>query len=193
MKELIRIFRGLEIERHIEELGGFRIEIFREYPYLYEGEMEYERRYLAGYLRTPQSILAVIHDEKGMKGACTGIPLSFEDDEIKKPFDGENIDEIFYIGELMVRTDARGKGYGAALLTANLQRIDAAGFGKVCLYTVDRGETHPLRPQGYRPPDCLWQKLGFEKDKNRMAYFRWKDLGQESETEKPMNVWVKKN
>ena len=38
----MEIIRGPEIENYIDRLGRFRIEIFREYPYLYNGSIEYE-------------------------------------------------------------------------------------------------------------------------------------------------------
>ena len=38
--------KGKEILPYIEALGKLRIEIFKEFPYLYAGDMEYERKYL---------------------------------------------------------------------------------------------------------------------------------------------------
>ena len=44
---------GAEIEPHLEALGGLRIVVFREFPYLYEGTLAAEREYLQVYVRSP--------------------------------------------------------------------------------------------------------------------------------------------
>ncbi len=107
----MEILKGSEIKKHIEDLGCFRIEIFKEYPYLYDGDMQYEKEYLSRYLKSIESILILLKDSQGFVGACTGIPLKDEDTEFIKPFQENRIEEIFYIGKIMVRKDSRGKGF----------------------------------------------------------------------------------
>ncbi|MEB3293492.1 MAG: hypothetical protein VKJ24_10060 [Synechococcales bacterium] len=187
----MQLIRGINIEKYIEALGQFRIEIFQEYPYLYEGDLDYEKKYLSRYSRSPESMLAMIHDAQGMLGACTAIPLSDEDQDFKKPFEKDNLDEIFYIGEVMIRADSRGKGVGTNLLLNIMGLIDTSQYKKICLYTVERDPHHPLCPTNYRSPDSLWRRLGFMKDPDRVVYYHWKDIGEEVETQKPMNVWLK--
>lgn len=187
----MQIIRGSEIERHVDHLERFRIEIFREYPYLYDGSMEYERTYLGRYSRNPESYLLLLQDAHGIMGACTGIPLNGEDNEFQNAFVGENKDEIYYIGEIMLRADSRGKKLGSRLLSTALGLIDSERYKKVSLCTVDRGLHHPQRPGNYCSPDHLWTKFGFEKSMNLLAYFAWKDIGQDIETQKPMNIWLR--
>ncbi len=128
---------------------------------------------------------------QGILGAATGIPLVHDDSELIEPFKTQNLDEIFYIGELMIRHDNRGEGLGTNLLANTLDLIDKQRFKTVCLYTVDRGENHPSKPDSYRSPDSLWRKFGFQKHSSCLVYFSWQDLGDLVETEKPMNVWIK--
>ena len=189
----MKIMRGLEIENHIDDLGRFRMEIFREYPYLYDGSIEYERVYLSRYSRNPESLLLILQDDRGILGACTGMPLTSEDIGFQNTFVGENKDEIYYIGEIMLRADSRGQGLGSSLLSTALSLIDLTRFKKVSLCTVDRGLNHPRRPVNYCPPDYLWEKYGFVKSSNHLAYLGWKDIGHEIETDKPMNIWFKNN
>ena len=93
----MQIIRGPHIARHIEELGRFRINVFREYPYLYEGTLDYERKYLSRYCKDDESILVLRKDEQGILGACTAIPLKSEDPEFISPFADEQPDKIFVI------------------------------------------------------------------------------------------------
>jgi GNAT superfamily N-acetyltransferase len=189
----MQLIRGLEIENHIDDLGRFRIEIFREYPYLYDGSIEYERVYLRRYSRNPESLLLILQDACGILGACTGIPLTGEDIEFQNAFVGENKDEVYYIGEIMLRAGSRGQGLGSSLLSTALSLIDLNRFKKVSLCTVDRGLNHPRQPGNYCPPDYLWKKYGFAKSSNLKANLAWKDIGDEIETLKPMNIWFKNN
>lgn len=105
----MQIIRGPEIENHIDDLGKFRIEIFREYPYLYDGNIQFERVYLSPYSRNPESLLLILQDAHGIIGACTGTPLTGEDNDFQNAFVGENKDEIYYIGAVILRADSRSK------------------------------------------------------------------------------------
>lgn len=167
------------------------MEVFREYPYLYEGDLGYERKYLGRYARNPDSLLIMINDEDGLVGVCTGVPLLEESQVFRKLFAEEELHEVYYIGEVMVRADCRGKGIGTKLLATALLAIDAEKYKTICLAAVDRGKDHPLRPGQYTPPDSLWRKFGFEKYENLVVPFTWKDIGDKAETEKPMVVWIK--
>ena len=46
-------FHGPELEPHLDALGTLRIAVFREYPYLYDGSLEYEREYLRSHDQCP--------------------------------------------------------------------------------------------------------------------------------------------
>lgn len=189
----MQILRGSEIQHYIDQLGRFRIQIFREYPYLYDGSIEYERTYLERYSRSPKSLLLMLQDALGIVGACTGIPLADEDPEFQNAFAGENKEEVYCIGEVMLRADSRGKKLGSRLMSTALGLIDSNQFKKISLCTVDRGLSHPREPLGYSPPDYLWKKYGFEKSGNLIAYLDWKDMGQDVETRKPLNIWFRQH
>jgi GNAT superfamily N-acetyltransferase len=189
----MQILRGSEIQHYIDQLGRFRIQIFREYPYLCDGSIEYERTYLDRYSRSPNSLLLILQDVLGIVGACTGIPLVDEDPEFQNAFVGENKEEIYYIGEVMLRADSRGKKLGSRLMSTALDLIDSNQFKKISLCTVDRGLSHPREPLGYSPPDYLWKKYGLEKSGNLMAGQDWKDIGQDVETRKPLSIWFRQH
>jgi len=187
----MQVIRGAAISDYVDQLGRFRIDIFKEYPYLYDGCMDYEREYLSRYSSNPEGFLIVIQDHEGLVGACTGLPLSGEDQDFQAAFNGETVNEIFYIGEVLIRLGSRGKQLGSSLLSAALGLVDSSVYKKVCLCTVDRGIDDPRRPANYFPPDSLWTKHGFEKSNSLLAFLDWKDLGEEGMTRKPMNLWLR--
>jgi len=185
----MNVYKGSQIEPCLEMLGQFRIDIFREYPYLYDGDMAYEAAYLQRYAQSQDGVLCLLLDEQGIRGACTGLPLMDEDASFQAPFEKHEQQHIFYIGEVMVRANARGQGLGPQLIKAMLDQIDMQRFPIQCLYTVDRGDAHPAKPAQYRAPDYLWQRFGFSLVPEKLAYFSWKDLGDRHATSKPMRVW----
>jgi len=190
MSLALQTISGQEIARHIEALGQFRIDIFRDYPYLYEGEMQYERDYLARYSQCNQSLLLLAEDSAGVAAACTAIPLLTETEDFRAPFTKAEQEEFFYIGEVMVRSDYRHQGMGSQMLAKMINLIEQQGFRKICLYTVDRGQNHPTKPADYFPPDRLWQKFNFTTN-GQQVHFSWKDIGDAQASRKPMNVWVR--
>ena len=187
----MKVIRGKDIEKYIDQLGLFRIEIFREYPYLYKGNLERERKYLSRYSFSSEGILILMLDDLGILGTCMGLPLKDEDEEFIEPFRGSALDKIFYIGEVMIRKDSRGKRLGKELMLKMLSLIDCKKYTKVCLYTVERESDHPLKTEVYGSSDTLWEELGFKKDPKCLAHYSWRDVGEKEETSKRMNVWVK--
>jgi hypothetical protein len=57
--------------------------------------------------------------------------------------------------------------------------------------TVDRPETHPLRPRDYRPLDGFWSSQGYTKQPSLQAAFSWKEIGEESQSPKTLTFWTK--
>ena len=190
----VHTYLGAEIGAFIEPLGRYRIEIFREFPYLYDGDMEYERNYLSRYLQSGESFLLLGQDALGIACACTGIPLEHEMDEFKAPFiqRGGSVTDKFYLGEIMIRKDLRGQGLGTRVMKLALSTIARTGkYQHVVLCTVIRPPNHPLKPAGYQFNDHLWRKVGFSKLADDKVFFPWKDLGDAHETIKPMHYWIK--
>ncbi len=64
--------RSGQILDHLEDLTRLRIDVFREWPYLYEGSEEYER----GYRPTPR-LKAVFHWQEPGQASPVSHQLSF--------------------------------------------------------------------------------------------------------------------
>ena len=81
-----RSLRGAEVAPYLEELGRLRITVFREFPYLYDGDLEYEREYLRVYLDSSRSLVVLLEAEGRIVGATTCLPLADEGPEFQAPF-----------------------------------------------------------------------------------------------------------
>jgi GNAT superfamily N-acetyltransferase len=192
MSQMVEV-QGSGLEPYIDGLGELRIAVFREYPYLYDGSLDYERDYLRSYSQCPQSFVALVLDDGKVVGASTCIPMIHGDPEFQAPFiaAGHDLTRICYFGESMLLPSLRGRGLGKEFFArreAYAHRI-AAKVTTFC--AVDRPTDHHRRPQGYRPLDTFWHSQGYAQQPGLQATFHWKDLDDSDDTPKPMTFWTK--
>ncbi|MFN8394051.1 MAG: GNAT family N-acetyltransferase [Bacteroidia bacterium] len=187
-------YRGAEIAEVFEPLARLRIAVFRDWPYLYEGSLDYEMDYLKTYSEAPNSLLHAAFYRGEMVGATTCIPLADETGDVQKPFleAGMRVEEIFYFGESILLPEYRGQGIGNVFF--NAREAHAASFGTyrvTCFCGVQRPLDHPLRPLDYRPLDEFWMKRGYRKVPELSTTFSWPDIGESESTAKPMVFWMR--
>ena len=71
----VLVHRGPDIAEWFDAVAGLRASVFRSFPYLYEGDTEYEKHYLATYARSAGSVLVLVLAGDEVVGASTGLPL----------------------------------------------------------------------------------------------------------------------
>ncbi|MEZ5387291.1 MAG: GNAT family N-acetyltransferase [Prosthecobacter sp.] len=186
-------FRGAEIEPHLDALGALRIAVFREYPYLYDGSLEYEREYLKTYTETKGSLVVLAFDGDRVVGATTCLPMRDEGPEFQAAFvrAGYDLGTVCYFGESILLPEYRGRGIGREFFTRREEHVKALGLRISTFCAVDRPSEHPLRPAGYRPLDEFWRSQGYVKHPELQASFTWKEIGEESESAKSLTFWLK--
>ncbi len=190
----IRRFSGSDLNKYIDNIAQLRIEVFRDFPYLYDGTMEYERNYLQTYIRCPEAVVVVAFADSEVVGASTGIPMQFEEPGFQQPFldHGYDPNGIFYCAESVLRRDFRGHGLGVKFFEEREAHARSLrSFDYFCFCAVVRPENHPLRPAGYEPLDRFWEKRGYRKHPELGAYYSWKDLDQPDSTSKRLEFWLK--
>lgn len=185
---------GAGIAEVFDDLARLRITVFRDYPYLYEGSVEYEKGYLQTYLHSERSFLFAVYDGGAMVGATTCIPLKDETAEIRKPFQdaGFDVKKICYFGESILLPAYRGAGLGHRFFDEREAHARSLGDFEICCFcSVDRGENHPLKPADYRSNDAFWLKRGYQKETALQSAMEWPDLGESVSTPKTMIFWTK--
>jgi len=190
----IQSVSGEALKEYIPVLATLRISVFREFPYLYDGDLAYEEEYLNTYVQAPDSVIILVFDGDEVVGASTAIPMANETVEFKQPFidAGYNPDEIFYCGESVLLPQYRGQGVGVAFFEQReAHAAKLGGFKFSCFCAVDRPEEHPRRPADYEPLDGFWQKRGYQKTPELATTYSWKDLDEAQQSPKPMMFWMK--
>ncbi|SKC17973.1 GNAT family N-acetyltransferase [Dyadobacter psychrophilus] len=187
-------YQGVEIAAVVEALGALRIAVFHDYPYLYEGSLDYEKDYLQIYVQSERAFLFSVFDNGKMVGATTCIPLSDEAAEVRKPFEdaGFDISTIFYFGESILLPEYRGLGVGHRFFDEREAHARSFGNFKLsCFCSVERGDNHPGKPADYRPNDAFWLKRGYAKEPALQSIMEWPDIGETSSSPKQMIFWIK--
>lgn len=187
-------FIGKQIAPYIADIAALRIEVFREFPYLYDGSFEYEKDYLSTYIESDRAIAVLIFDHTQVVGVSTGVPIEDEMEEIKKPLLDANYDigSLFYCGESILQKEYRGRGIYQLFFRARENYAKRLGnFKQISFCSVVRPSDHPLRPYNYSPLNPVWKKFGYEKKSGLITSLSWKDIHQPKETQKQMQYWFK--
>lgn len=182
-----------EVAARLDEIAALRITVFRDWPYLYDGDMAYERAYLRPLLDSPLAVVVGAFQGARLVGAATGAPLVDHAGDLAQALDGAglNLSDIYYCAESVLLSDFRGQGVGHRFFDSRERFARRSGFPKIAFCSVQRPGNHPARPPAYRPLDPFWRGRGYAPVPGALARLAWRDLGQTTETDKPMQLWLK--
>lgn len=194
MSLVVEAVTGGALKDVLGDLARLRITVFRDWPYLYDGTEEYEREYLAKFIAAKGAVCIVARDGEKTVGASTASPMEETDEEFILPFReaGYDISKVFYCGESVLIGDYRGQGAGVRFFEereAHARRLGGFEISTFC--RVVRPDDHPLKPANYHPLDAFWRKRGYAPAEGLVAYYPWKDIGEDEETAKPLQFWTR--
>lgn len=196
MEKNLKILRvkGQDIIPFIPELAKLRINIFRSYPYLYDGDLDYEYNYLNTYVKCSESIIVIVLDHNKVVGASSAIPLEFETIEFQKSFleNHINIQNVFYFGESVLQSEYRGSGIYRHFFTEREAAAKQYGSKLTAFAAIERPIDDPKKPKDYVPLDSVWKHFGYEKHPELCMYYEWKEIGEAIQSPKPLIFWLKK-
>lgn len=190
----VRALTGEAIKTVLADLARLRITVFRDWPYLYDGTLDYEETYLAKFASAKGAVCVVARDGETIVGASTGAPMVEHADEFGAPFckAGYDLDKIFYCGESVLLKSHRGHGLGRQFFALREAQAEAlGGFTHSTFCRVVRPDDHPLKPADYIPLDRFWTQRGYAPVPGLTATYDWKDIDQPDETTHTMQFWMK--
>ncbi len=187
---VIKTLSGQAASAHADTLARLRIEVFREWPYLYDGSEAYERDYLTTYFQCPQSLILVAWAGQQIVGASTALPLADADPDMQAPFiqAGLSLTEWLYFGESVVLPEYRGLGLGVGFFAERESHALSLGLRYCTFCAVERPNDHPARPRHYFGNERFWENRGYLPMDLR-CHFDWPDIGSDATTDKPMRFW----
>jgi len=183
---------GDEIEPYLDAAARLRIEVFREYPYLYDGSAEYESVYLQRYIACPESLFVCALHAGEVVGVSTALPLAAADEAFQQPFreSGLIVDSYYYLGESCLLPQYRGRGIGHAFFDHREAHASSLGYEMTTFCSVLRSSHHPRKPIDYRSHDQFWQNRGYHPS-DLVAELAWKQVDAPGEETNRLRFWQK--
>lgn len=189
---------GGAVTECLGDVARLRIEVFRTWPYLYDGTIDYERRYLTEFAAGKDAVVIVARDGNKVVGAATAAPLSGHTPEFAALFTARGFDaeRTFYCGKSILLPDYRGRGIGHVFFDRREAHARACTgprgrFTQIAFCGVVRAPDDPRAPQRYAPLDAFWRKRGYSPVEGLIGAYSWREIGAEHETEKAMQFWMK--
>ncbi|WP_284165877.1 GNAT family N-acetyltransferase [Frigidibacter sp. SD6-1] len=177
----------------LDDVARLRITVFRDWPYLYDGDLDYERKYLAAYLESQGSLVVGAFDGTRLVGVSTAAPMEDHAEELGAPLLalGYRLEEVYYCAESVLLPEYRGRGIGHAFFDAREAKARALGRTYMAFCSVKRPGDHPMRPATFRTNDAFWQGRGYAPLPGVFAEYGWRDIGAAEETRKELQVWFR--
>ena len=191
----LETLRGVDLDAAlIDELATLRIGIFRDWPYLYDGTIDYERQYLAHLKGDRDAAIVIARDGAKVVGPATASPMLHQEPAFRGPLErlGEDPSGFFYFGESVLVPECRGRGIGHAFFDAREGAALAMGARATCFYAVVRQQDHPLRPSSARDLHPFWTKRGYRPLPDAVASYEWKDVDQVAPRQHRLQLWLRR-
>ncbi|MFM8616725.1 MAG: GNAT family N-acetyltransferase, partial [Alphaproteobacteria bacterium] len=145
---------GAALTARLEALAGLRIRVFREWPYLYDGDAAYEARYHASYAQSPGALVVAASTAQGEAvGMATCQPGIEASDNLRAAWASAGLDAAkhCYFGESVLLPAYRGQGAGVRFFAEREAHARRLGLSIAAFCAVVRNENDPRRPRDYTP------------------------------------------
>jgi len=184
---------GEAIGPMLPALARLRITVFRDWPYLYDGDAAYEERYLASYAASPGAAVVVALEGAEPVGAATCQPMAEATEEVQGAFRRHGLDpaRFCYFGESVLLPAWRGRGIGIGFFQAREAHARRLGLSAAAFCAVVRNPHDPRRPTDYQPLDAFWRRRGYAPRPDIACVFHWKEVGDDRETPHTLSFWLK--
>jgi GNAT superfamily N-acetyltransferase len=190
----VRRVGGARLGPWLDDVARLRLVVFRDWPYLYDGDLGYERDYLSAYAKSADSVFVLAFDGDRVVGAATGLPLADDTDAFQRPWRdaGRPVGEVFYFGESVLLPEYRGRGIGHRFFDEREAHARGLGrFGLTAFCAVDRPAHDSRRPVGHRGNDAFWTKRGYVRQHGLTVRLAWQEIGEPTPSEKPLTFWTR--
>jgi GNAT superfamily N-acetyltransferase len=184
---------GDQLAEGLVAVAELRMAVFRDYPYLYDGSLDYERSYLKGFAVSEGAVIVAAFNGDRIIGVSTGCPMSHDHDAFKQPLIDQGIDiaQVFMFSESVVLPAYRGQGLGHQFFDRREAHARKLGARQAVFCSVLRPPDHVLKPNDYRPLDSFWRGRGYQPLDGLTAQFSWKEVGQPEPSEHLLEYWGK--
>jgi len=184
----VKSFRGSEAKPYQERLSSFYSASYQAPPYRYFAKKSSWDNYVASYIGNSEAviILALHHEE--IVGAAVGTPLKDASEKYREPFAERpnDLNSLFYLGELAVKDEYRNRGVGKKIYVAFENEVrEKERFKGICLWQ--------LASQSNLATGKFWKRQGFKRDPELHFEEMWRESSDSDTPKVPhkMVFWKK--
>jgi hypothetical protein len=97
----VRTLSRPEVAQRLGDIAPLRIIVFWDWPYLYDGDPDYEGRYLRPYAESPRAVVVGAFDGRALVEAATGRPLADHEEGMADALRALRLSsgQVFYLAE----------------------------------------------------------------------------------------------
>jgi GNAT superfamily N-acetyltransferase len=190
----VRSFTGNGLKPYLHSLAKLRMEVYKEFPYFEEPDLERETKLIKKTFQSKESIGVLIFDNTTLVGVSLGYPLSIEEAALQRPFKERNLDigSHFFFGDSTLLKAYRGRGIGHHFFDAREAHVcGLKKYKHICFCVPEQLETSAEAPKDFIPLHDFWRKRGYVKHSELDGFLSWKNIGQTASSEKKMVFWLK--
>ena len=190
----VRCFTGSGLKPYIHSIAKLRMEVFKEYPFFEEPDLEKELRFLKKIVLCKEAISVLIFDNTTLVGVSMGYPFNIEEPSLQRPWKERHadIDSYFDFAPSALLKQYRGRGIGHHFFDAREAHVaQYKKYKHICFSALDCPEPDPLRPADFIPLIDFWRKRGYIHHPEIKGSLSWKKIGEPHASEKVMSFWVK--
>lgn len=193
----IKIISKENVPSILHFVSELRIKFFRDYPYLYEGNLKEEMNYLNWFSKLQDTQIVVAYQGDKPIGFLTGTAFI----DFNEHFSGStaifknaglNPTDFYYFSEIIILPEHRGKNISKKLFKVLENYATQKGYKAACLVN-ESYSFHPLKPSNYKSLDSYFQHLGYHSTP-LIIHYTWPTLqkdGSSSNQEHSLRYWIK--
>lgn len=176
------------------DIARLRVEVFRDWPYLYDGSLDYERDHMRDFCAKPGAVAVIARDGTRIVGAATGMPLGQAGASVRRPLAeaGFAPDSVFYCAEAVLTPAYRGRGLYRSFFDGRENHARTLGGFKISAFCgIRRPADHPMKPENASELAPAWRHFGYAPLDGVSCETAWRDVGDAEKSPKTLDFWAK--
>lgn len=192
-----KLFTGKDVQAIVPFIAQQRVSEFREYPYLYEGNIAEDTEHCQWFAQLPHSAVAVAYLAGKPVGFISSTSFADFDVHFKGSialFENNGLDphNFIYIPEAIIMPEHRGKSLTEKLHALIEKHAKSLGYKGIC-FAEESHDKHPLKPATYKGLEGLFLRAGYTKTQ-MIIKFPWLTIqpdGSLKDEDHELCYWIK--
>lgn len=181
------ILQGEKIQSRLSEIIILCDTIYRQYPYLYNGDDAGYTEYVRSYSASPNSVVILAFANDEAIGIAMGMPMKETREYYTAPFTAHYMDvnDIFYLGEFGIKPEHHQLGISFDMYRQFEEIVRATQkFSTIAFWEI-------LNPMKCEELHQAYRATGFSYHPELSFELWWQNIGETNESAHLAQYWIK--